>query len=245
MFKLSKINNGVKALGIAVIILFAAAIVSYFTASETLTGFLIGLLGIAAMLTIALQTFLKMDESTKKTIKTIARSSKKQIEEFGKFVKELRQTNTILESVSESLNIVSEDVVSKQKQIPKLCMFFSKNHSQITLRAGEENQIEIRLCNLGEVNAGNPCWRLYFPPEIEIVNKGSFDKAVVQGRGYWKEGYTALFKEKSYQKAGVCFSFDIKIKTQKTSVGLVELLIRCSCNNVPVRIDKLLIDFIG
>lgn len=221
-------------LWLTVIILLILIFIFYFKIKNiTVVNLLLGLLGVCAMLAIALQTFRKMDISTRETIEV----SRKQIEE-------LKSTSITLDSVARSLKIISEDVVVRQNQTPNLYVTFVKNQNQIDLRAGEECQIEFWLHNKGVISANNPTFRIFFPSEIEIVDKGNFDLAQ-QGPTARHANHNGLYRNKPLIRARIYDSQRIKIKTERTNVGLVEIPCVCSGDAVPESLDKLLINFIG
>lgn len=245
MKKLSKKNILPYVLWLIVLIMLILVSVFYFAVkNETSVSLFLGLSGVFAMLAIALQTFYEMNKSTKKTINTILNSSKKEVEEFSNFVKEIKKTNIVLDSVSKSLEIVSNDVISRQKQAPNLYVTFKESKNQIDLRTGEECEIAFYLHNSGSINATNPDWIVLLPPTIEIVDKGSFSVAP-QGLGTRYPGYIGLLTDAPTIAAKRQIPNKVKIKTERVNAGLVEIPFSCSSDNVPANSDKLLINFIG
>lgn len=224
--------------------LFILSLFFYFSKKQEALNISMSLLGVFAMLSIALQTFTNMDKSTKETVKTILDTSTQQIKEFKTFVDELKNTNVTLGSVSSSLKVVSDDVVSRQKLIPNLYVTFIKNQNQITLKAGEINEVEFCLHNSGVINASNPNWSIFLSPQIEIIDRGSF-KLVPQGVGTPHENYNMLYFSSRTIDAKSQLRFKIKIKTNPTNLGVSEIPFSCSCDNAPQNADKLLINYFG
>jgi hypothetical protein len=245
MFKLKKVDKEVKILWGITFILLVFAIISYFGTSETLTGFLVGLFGVAAMLSIALQTFLKMDESTKETIKAIARTSRRQIKKFNDFIKKIEETNITLNFISESLKIVASEVTDRQKLIPSLGITFENKQEKIDIRAGEECSIVICLHNLKKVNAPNPYWSLFVPPEIKIIDQGNFKMSIQSGRGTAHPNYAMLFYSEERFEPSSFLDRDIKIMASKAKLGEFTLPFYCSCDGVEEMTGNLLINVVG
>lgn len=228
----------------ATAISFAGLFYFYFCGREGAFRLDLAILGILAMISIALQTFLLMVESTKETVKTILESSNKQILKFTNSIEELKRTNTILNLVASSLKIISEDVVAKQKMMPNLYITFVNNQNQISLRSGEICDVVINLINGGAINASNPCWAIFFPSQIRIVDKGDLD-LVPQSIGTRYAGYVAVKEQLHTVNASTRLSRKIKITVAKDYAGLVQIPFACSCDNVPQSGDKLAINFVG
>lgn len=244
MFRISRKNIFVFILWFITIILFIFVLYFYFIRRQNAPDIFLNLLGVFAMLSIALQTFITMDRSTKETIHTLLETSQKQIEEFKSFIVELKNTNITLEGVSKSLKTVADDVISRQKLIPNLYVTFIKNQNQIDLRAGEVCEIEFYLHNSGVINASNPHWSIFLPPQIEVVDRDSFN-LVQQGAGTRHENFIMLAIDQHTINAKTQIRRIAKIKTLKTNVGIIEIPFACSCDNAPQSADKLLINFIG
>lgn len=244
MLGISKKTIFVFILWLITICLFIAVLYFYFSKRQNALNVSLSLLGVFAMLSIALQTFMSMGKLTRETIDTILKTSQKQIEEFKNFVDGLKKTNATLDAVARSLKVVAADVVSRQKLIPNLYVAFVKNQNQIDLRAGEVCEVEFCLHNSGVINAGNPHWSIFLPPQIEIIDRGNFT-LTLQGIGTRLENYTALYTNQHTINARSRLRYKVKIKTLRTNVGITEIPFTCSCDNVPQNEDKLLINFIG
>lgn len=227
-----------------IIVILLLVVLFIYTKNETVLKLFPGLIGIFAMLAIALTTFLKMDESTQKTVKTILESSQRQINEFTTFIKELKETNILLANTVKNLDIISEDVITQQKQNPRLNITFKNNLEQIKLSTGKDCKIIIELHNNGLKNANNPQWSLFFQPNIEIVDFGSFSSKE-QGPKRAYPGFVSLSYRSENMGAKKCWDFNITIKIEKTDIGLIKIPFRCSCDNVEQVNSQLLIDFVG
>ncbi len=224
--------------GIVIILLIIVIVFSFIIREKIDINLFLEFLGISAMLAIALQTFLEMNKSTEKTIKTVSDTSQKQIEE-------LKKTNIVLTSVSESLKIVSEDIIIKNKQNPNLFLTFKKNQKEINLIAGKECEIEFWLHNSGPVSANHTYWKVFFPPEIKIVNKGDFNSQVQQTPGTRFVGCVGLFRHIPVIQHKSREKLKTTIETESTDNGLVEISFSCSCNGVPEKLGKLSINLLG
>lgn len=244
MFGISKKNILVVTLWSITACVFIAVLYFYFTGRQNALSVSLGLLVVFAMLSIALQTFMYMNNSTKETINIILKTSQNQIEELKGFVGKLKDTNVTLDTVAKSLKIVADDVVSRQKLIPNLYVTFIRSQNQIDLRAGEICEVDFYLHNSGVINASNSHWSIFFPPQIEITDKGRLG-LVRQGSGTRHENYTMLYRDQRTMNAKAQISYKVYIKTSKTNVGLIEIPFNCSCDNAPQSEDKLLINFIG
>jgi hypothetical protein len=205
----------------------------------------VSFLGIFAMLSIAFQTFLIMEQSTNDTIKSITDSSDKQIGKFAGFINQIEKTNAILGSVSSSLKIVSDDVVTKQGLVPRLNVTFRDNLKQISIRAGSQNEILFCVHNSGRSNANNLSWSVFLPEEMKILDKGDFIASIKQPANTRRPHTNRLTAKQYFMEARNQIPHKVKIETDKTFVGLVKIPFSCSCDNTPQNEDELLIDFVG
>ncbi len=242
---IKKTNKSILVLWFIVIVLIILTFVfKFLVKNESVVSFLLSLTGVTAMLAIALHNFSKIDKSTKETISAILESSKKQIEEFRRFIQEIKEINLGLSNVSKSLEVVSKDIQTRQRQTPSLYATFGGNFNQIDLKSGEEHEIELLVRNSGVIAATNPSWTIFFPPEIKVIETKGVD-IVPQGRGTKHEGYIGVCIDQSIISAKTRCLFRIKIKTEPTTIGLFEIPYNCSSENSPHNADKLLINFIG
>lgn len=242
---IKKINKLTGMLWLIVIILIIVIFIfKFLVKNESVVNLLLGFMGVVAMLAVASHNFSKIDQSTKETTGAIVGSSKKQIEELRSFIQEIKETNFILSNVSKSLEIVSKDVQIRQKQVSILYATFGGDFNQIDIKSGEECEIELLTRNNGVIAAINPSWKIFFPPEIEVIEARGAD-IVPQKRGSKHEGYIGVCINQSTISALSRLTFKIKIKTEPIIIGLLEIPYSCSSNDSPHNADKLLINVIG
>lgn len=156
----------------------------------------------------------------------------------------MESTNIALDSAAKSLKIISEDIIAKQKQTPNLYVTFRGNRNQIDLKSGEECQIEFWLHNSGVISANNPTFRIFLPLEIEIVDKKSFNLAPQSSSARFRS-HNGLYMNLSLIRANIWESQRVKIKTESTNAGLIEIPFVCSADTVPESQDKVLMNFIA
>jgi len=229
---------------IVIVLVILIFIFKFLVKNESIVNFLLSLIGVVAMLAIALHNFSKIDESTKETVNAILESSKKQIEEFSRFIQEIKEINLGLSNLFKSLEIISKDIQTRQKQISYLTLTFGGNLDQIDLKSGEEHEIEFSIKNGGVLSATDPSWSICFPPEIKVIEAKGND-IVPQGRGTKYQGYTAVWVDQEKISAKASVSFKIKIKTESIKIGLFEIPYSCSAKDSLQNEDKLSINFIG
>lgn len=237
--KISKILNENKILDwilwlISFIILVGVFIFHFVIKDATIVNLLVGLLVVSLMLAIARETFSKMEKSISKMDK----STKETVEE-------LKLTNKRLNSVAQSLEVVAKDVLENKELIPCLNLSFSGNKTRIDLRAGDECPLEIWFLNDGSVQANNPNWSIFFPPGIQITDMSNLVKELQVPNSIY-EGYTALIYSIQAIPSGHYFkSSVIKIKSERTTIGLIKIPFSCSCDKVGGKRGELFINFIG
>ncbi len=243
MIKLKKENLLIYLITGVVILLLIALLVSCLQKNELIINISVGLLGVFLMLGIALHTFLKMDESTKETVKTILTSSEKQIKELINLIEEFKKTNLTLTNVSSALETVASDVVAQQKQIPNLTVAFGGNNNQIRVNVGHEVLIKILFINSGQRTAEKSKLSIYFPPQIEILDAEK--SPWPQGPDSPYAGYTTvdIAEETLFSKKHI--AREIKIKIKEGNIQLFKIPFECNCINAPQTGGNLLIDAIG
>ncbi|NQU83443.1 MAG: hypothetical protein HQ536_01910 [Parcubacteria group bacterium] len=227
-----------------ILLLLVLLSIFYLKNDKAVTDLLVGLLGVFLMLGIALITFLKMDEATKATVKSILESSKKQLKEFSDLTQKFKRVNSTLKSVSSSLKIVADDVVAQRSEIPNLTMTFGGGQKQIRINVGHESLVKLLLENRGQKAADKPNFAIFFPPEIEIIKAEGFLKTVqTEYSPYLGDIALSINIEKIPSQRH--FSKEITIKIKEGNIKLFKLDFRCSCFNAPQNKDSLLIDAVG
>lgn len=227
-----------------VLLLLVLLFIFYLRGDKAVTDLLVGLLGVFLMLGIALITFLKMDETTKETVKSILESSEKQLKELSDLTQEFKGVNSTLKSVSSSLKIVAGDVVAQQSQIPNLTMTFGGGQKQIRINVGHESLVKLLLQNRGQKAADKPTFAIYFPPEIEIIKAEGFLETVQTEYSPYL-GHTALSIDIEKIPSQRHIPEEITIKIKEGNIKLFKLQFDCSCLNAPQNEDSLLIDAVG
>ena len=220
-------------------LIFLTGSVFFLGADDKETGnFLLQIAILQAIIAVGAETLHEMKAATKETTTVIADSSRGQIEK-------LDNVTSALMDVSKSLQDMVADIKERKGSAPVLyaCFGPETQKTEIILNSGNESIVTVIVGNRGGINSPNASWMIFFPPDIEIVQKGVFE-IIKQPHTSPYPGYTSIsFDVKSM--GFVHMSHEIKIKTEAASNGERTIPFIATCDNAPRQEGSLKITLVG